>query len=127
MAAEVHSQSTVATRRSRRDDGDERRVSKRLPIELAVRYRVFRGKRTVTGSGTTLNMSSSGILFTTESAESALRRGERVELSVSWPALLHGRIGLNLIVVGYLVRVEGKRAAMIIHGYDFRTSGSTGP
>src|SRR5262245_40811372 len=58
----------------------DRRATKRLRIELAVRYKVLGAKRKIThvGSGTTLDMSSGGILFSTESA---LPQGERVEMS----------------------------------------------
>lgn len=105
----------------------DRRSTQRMPIELAVRYKVFGGKRrrTVThaGAGTTLDMSSGGICFT---IERALPHGESVELSVSWPARLHGAVPLKLVIVGRLVRVEGSRAAVSIERYEFKTAGSSG-
>jgi len=101
----------------------ERRATKRMPIERAVRYRMLGGKRT-TGSGTTLNMSSSGILFTTESG---LGSGQRVELSVSWPARLDDRVPLQLVTVGRLVRVQAGHAAVAIERWVFKTCRSTGP
>ena len=60
---------------------DDRRTSNRMPIEREVRYRVLGGKKSVkqTGVGKTLNMSSGGVLFTTESE---LPEGERVEFSI---------------------------------------------
>jgi len=69
-------------------------------------------------------MSSSGILFTTESS---LASGQRVELSVSWPARLNDNVPLKLVTVGRLVRVEAHQAAIAIERYEFKTSGSEGP
>ena len=115
----------MADRISRQAEASiERRTSKRLPIERDVRYKVLGGKKRLiqVGSGRTLNMSSGGVLFTTESA---LLQGELLELSVSWPALLNNLVPLKLVAVGRLVRVEEKQAAIAILRYDFKTSGST--
>ena len=101
----------------------ERRATKRMPIERAVRYRMLGGKRT-TGSGRTLNLSSRGILFTTESG---LASGQRVELSVSWPARLNDIVPLQLVTGGRLVRVGGSQAAIAIERWEFKTCRSTGP
>ena len=80
------------------------------------------GKKTVTsvGSGKSLNMSSRGVLFTTESG---LREGERIELAVSWPAKLDDRIPLKLLAIGVLVRTHETQAAMSIEKYEFKTRG----
>ena len=107
----------------------DRRASNRLPIERDVHYRVLGGKykllggkKTVkyAGSGKSLNMSSGGVLFTTESA---LQEGERIELAVSWPAQLDDRIPLKLVAVGVLVRTHERQAAMSIKRYEFKTRG----
>ena len=73
--------------------------------------------------GRTLNMSSRGILFTTESG---LASGQRVELSVSWPARLNDGIPLQLVTVGRLVRAGETQAAISIETYEFKTCGSSG-
>jgi hypothetical protein len=100
----------------------DRRASNRLPIERDVHYKVLGGKKTVTyvGSGKSLNMSSGGVLFTTESG---LREGERIELAVSWPAKLDDRISLKLVAIGVLVRSYETQAAMAIERYEFKTRG----
>jgi hypothetical protein len=100
----------------------DRRVTHRLPIEREVRYKVIGGKQPVrpAGSGKTLNMSSGGVLFTTESD---LPEGARVEIAVSWPAQLNGATPLKLVATGVLVRSEEKRAAISIQSYEFRTRG----
>jgi hypothetical protein len=112
------------TRNLRLAEVADRRISDRLPIERDVRYKVLGSKRSVTqvGLGRTLNMSSHGVLFTTESG---LPEGARLELAVSWPAQLHNKIPLKLVAMGVLVRVDGKQAAISIESYEFRTRGSS--
>jgi hypothetical protein len=96
-----------------------------MPIVREVHYKVLGTPQKVTqaGSGTTLNMSGKGVLFTTESS---LMKGELVELAVSWPALLNGVVPLKLVVQGCLVRIEEKQAAIAIERYEFKTCGSSG-
>src|SRR5258708_39815502 len=100
---------------------DDRRSSNRLPIEREVRYKVLGGKKTVkqVGTGKTLNMSSGGVLFTTETA---LPEGERVELAVSWPAQLNDTLPLKLVAIGRLVRTDETHAATSIDRYTLKTS-----
>jgi hypothetical protein len=106
------------------DPVTDRRICNRLPIEREVRYKVFGAKRTIrhAGSGKTLNMSSSGVLFTTESG---LPKGARAEIAVSWPAQLNGAIALKLVAIGVLVRSEERQAAISIESYEFKTRGSS--
>ncbi|MGH9353784.1 MAG: hypothetical protein ACRD2G_16750, partial [Terriglobia bacterium] len=49
--------------------------------------------------------------------------GNRLELSISWPAQLNGKCALKLVARGRIVRFEEGRAAMEIHQYEFRTQG----
>jgi hypothetical protein len=107
------------------ESSDDRRAYNRLPIERDVRYKVLGGKKRVkqAGSGKTLNMSSAGVLFTTEST---LEEGQLVELEVSWPALLNDVLALKLVAHGRLVRTEEKRAVIAIEKYEFKTRGASG-
>jgi hypothetical protein len=109
----------------RADATDDRRTSNRLPIEREVRYKVLGGRKTIkqTGTGKTLNMSSGGVLFTTETA---LPEGERVELAVSWPAQLNDTLPLKLVAMGRLVRTDETSAAISIERYEFKTRGTNG-
>ena len=103
---------------------EDRRTSQRMPIERDVRYKVLAGKTiTQVGTGKTVNMSSGGVLFTTETL---LPKGERVELSVSWPAQLNDTLPLKLVAMGRLVRCEDTQAAIAIERYEFKTRGSNG-
>ncbi len=96
-----------------------------MAIERDVRYKVLGGKKTVKqmGTGKTVNMSSGGVLFTTESP---LPEGERVELAVSWPAQLNDQLPLKLVAMGRLVRAEDSQAAISIERYEFKTRCSAG-
>jgi len=76
------------------------------------------------GDGKTLNISSSGVLFTTEHM---LLPGRRMELAISWPAQLNNKTPLKLVARGRVVRFEGGRAAMEIQQYEFRTQSSLPP
>src|SRR5271155_4208849 len=103
----------------------DRRHSDRFPIEREVRYRVL-NKRSEeeTGEGKTINISSAGVLFTTEHI---LLPGRRLELSISWPAQLNNACALKLVARGRVVRFENGRAALDIQQYEFRTQAAGSP
>jgi hypothetical protein len=104
-------------------DANERRQADRFPLERDVRYKVLSKRSTEeAGGGKTINMSSSGILFT---AEHLLVPGKRLELSISWPAQLNNKTALKLVARGRVVRCEDGRAALEIQQYEFRTQGSS--
>ena len=115
----------MPTRILRRPEASEdRRASNRLPIEREVKYKVMLGRGNVKmGAGRTINISSAGILFTTEDQ---LPLGERVELSVSWPAQLNNSLPLKFVAMGRLVRCEEAQAAIAIERYEFKTQGANG-
>jgi hypothetical protein len=102
----------------------ERRRSDRFAIEREVRYRALnkRGGEEA-GEGKTLNMSSSGVLFT---SAQILRPGRRIELAISWPAQLNNKCALRLVARGRIVRFENGVAAMEIQQYEFRTQSAPG-
>jgi len=101
---------------------NERRASSRFPIAQEVRYRVLNKRSNQeSGTGTTLNMSSSGILF---SSEHMLPAGRNVEIDVDWPAQLNQATALKLVARGKVTRSDGLQAAVSIQQYEFRTKGS---
>jgi len=103
----------------------DRRHSDRFPIEREVRYRVLNKRSSEeTGEGKTINISSSGILFT---SEHLLLPGRRMELAISWPAQLNNKTALKLVARGRVIRFEGGRAAIEIQQYEFRTQSSHPP
>jgi hypothetical protein len=98
----------------------DRRAADRFPIERDVRYKVLNKKnQDECGLGKTVNMSSSGILFTTEQM---LLPGKRLELAISWPAQLNNKTNLKLVARGRVARYEDGRAALEIQQYEFRTA-----
>lgn len=105
-------------------DRNDRRGADRFPIEREVRYKVLNRKNAEeVGSGKTINMSSNGVLFSTEQH---LLPGKRLELSISWPAQLDSKISLKLVARGRVVRSDERRAAIEIHQYEFRTQAGPG-
>jgi hypothetical protein len=102
----------------------ERRGTNRFPVREDVRYRLTQARTAkITGCGTTLNIGSGGILFTTEER---LPLGRTVELSVNWPARLDGICPLQFVATGRVVRSDLQRAAVRIERYEFRTRSING-
>ncbi len=102
----------------------DRRRSDRFAIEREIRYRALnkRGGEEA-GEGKTVNMSSSGVLFT---SPQILRPGRRIELAISWPAQLNNKCALKLVARGRIVRFDNGLAAMEIQQYEFRTQSAPG-
>ena len=101
----------------------ERRAKRRFIIEQEVRYKMLYGQRIAeTGSGKTMNISSSGVWFSTETM---LTTGMPVELSMTWPVLLNESCPMKLMIYGCVVRSNEKGAAVAIERYEFRTQGRT--
>lgn len=100
-------------------DRPELRVHRRYPIILAVQYRCSHRQAQQRGSGTTINISSGGILF--RSAE-MLPVQSPIELALSWPVPLND-CNLKLVMRGRVVRNAGEATAVSILKYEFRTAG----
>jgi len=99
----------------------ERRVKRRFQIEQDVRYKMLYGQRIAeTGSGKTVNISSGGVWFTTETM---LTSGMPIELSMAWPVLLNDSCPMKLMIYGCVVRSNERGAAVAIERYEFRTQG----
>ena len=99
----------------------ERRMKRRFQIEQEVRYKMLYGQRIAeTGTGKTLNISSSGVWFTTENM---LTTGMPVEVSMNWPVLLNDSCPMKLMIYGCVVRSNERGAAVAIERYEFRTQG----
>ena len=99
--------------------GDRRGV-RRYPISLKLRWKFSRRKRLLeSGTGTTLDLSSAGILF--ESDQQIPANGS-VELSIAWPILLHNTLPMQLIITGPVIRISGCLVAVAIQQHEFRTA-----
>jgi hypothetical protein len=105
-------------------NNSERRRSSRFPIERELRYKTLNQRAEIlAGSGKTLNISSSGVLFT---SDHDLPVGTRLEVSISWPAQLNEKCFLNLVARGRVTRHNKGQLALQIQQYEFRTQSRTG-
>jgi hypothetical protein len=103
----------VATRRYNPEDP-------MLPIFLPLEYRVRGNDQVVqTGTGRTLQMSSSRVLF---ESDRKLGPGVEVDLSIAWPALSGESVALTLWLKGRIDRANKNMAELTTEQYEFRIS-----
>jgi hypothetical protein len=98
------------------DQKDQRR-GRRFPIREPMHYVILGANPTILGKGNTLNISSTGIQFTTEDR---IPIGCSVEVSMDWPATIDG-CALKFVARGEVVRSADNWAAMKIERHEFRT------
>jgi len=112
---------TARKQRHRLSWPGDRRSGRRFAIAADLEYRIVQDQQVVqSGTGRTLNLSNTGILF--ESGE-ALPVGAEVELLVAWPARLDNEVALNFCVSGHVSRSAGQRYAIRIMEHEFRLRG----
>ena len=88
-------------------------------MSLEVRYSVAGRRGPVeTGLGRTIDMSSSGLSFT---ADTPLSIGQRLDMSIDWPARLDDDVQLQVVVSGVVVRTDGAVITLRIERHEFRT------
>ena len=95
----------------------ERRMGVRVPLSCAMWYETSSMTHKRRGEGRVIDISSSGVAFTTESA---LRRNTRVALHIQWPVQLEGEIPVELIASGKVVRTEQSRTALQYDQFNFK-------
>jgi len=98
----------------------ERRARVRFPLEPRVDFRTIGERYPAAGKGWAVNMSSTGMLVRCQHEISV---GTLMELSIDWPVLLHGRVPLQMVAVGTVVRREMFSFAVGLERYRFRTTG----
>jgi hypothetical protein len=99
--------------------GGERRSDRRYDLALNVRWKLIRRRRVLdSGTGKTVDVSSGGLLLETDRE---LPSGLNIELSISWPVLLHNVAPLQLVVAGRVVRATGQRIGVRMTQHEFRT------
>ena len=97
----------------------ERRAGTRFGLSLEINYTVVNRRAIVrTGCGCTIDLSSSGLSFTTDQPPLP---GEKLEVSIEWPVLLDGAIRLQLVMSGIVVRTANAATAVQITRHEFRT------
>jgi hypothetical protein len=103
----------------------EHRSHQRYPLQLEMEYKLLsRGRSWRTGSGATLNISSGGVLFT---SDASVPSGSQIELTMRWPFLLEGVCPLRLVMRGHVVRSRGNVVAISSRHHEFRTAGTRMP
>jgi hypothetical protein len=101
--------------------GQDRRKHRRYQIQLDLKWKLIRRRRVLdTGVGQTIDVSSGGILF---DAGRHLPEGMNVELSITWPVLLHDVAPMQLVVSGRIVRSRDHKVAVRTTQHEFRTIG----
>lgn len=102
----------------------DRRMKRRYQLNLSVRYRLQQDK-SVTGSGTTTDLSSRGLAFR---ATTRLEPGTAVEVWIDWPALRPSAVRAALHGVGRVVRSEDLLIAVEVGQMEFTFAlGAEGP
>ncbi len=100
-----------------------RRASTRFPLAIEVRYALMgRREQRKTGSGQTIDLSSSGLSFT---ADRPLLTGQKLEVAIDWPVLLGGSVPLQLVMSGVVVRTSGTTTALKAQRHEFKTRGDS--
>jgi hypothetical protein len=96
----------------------ERRLKFRYPIDLRVGFHYFSQGTRLYGAGNAVNISSGGILV---ESKHQIIEGALVEMSIEWPSLLHGRVPLQLVAVGRVLRRGTSQFAVSFERHEFRT------
>jgi hypothetical protein len=100
----------------------DRRKDRRYGLHLDLKWKLIRRRRVLdTGTGSTLDLSSGGLLF---DAGRHLPEGLNVEVAITWPVLLHNVAPLQLVIAGRIVRSTGRQAAVRSTQHEFRTAGA---
>lgn len=93
----------------------ERRSEERFPIRMDLSYRLWLQRQSVSeGSGTTVDVSSTGVLFT---PGLIYPQDSSAELFIKWPVLYDNVLPLGLAVVGLVVRSDHRGTAIRILRY----------
>jgi hypothetical protein len=100
----------------------ERRRRLRYAIEQEVRYRVSYGEQiSEAGTGRTINISLSGVLFT---SEHPIMQGAPVTVVMNCAGLLDQTPATELMIHGRVVRSNEKGTVSTIDRYEFRSESS---
>src|SRR5947207_408246 len=84
---------------------DHSRDAKCYDISPSLRYRVRRGgRRPIRGTGRMMTLSSSGLLFR---SESKLLAGDSILAALDWPVKAADGAAQFLVLSGYVVQVKG--------------------
>jgi len=101
------------------DGALELRRHRRYPITLEVQFKSVQTRLPHTGVGTTVNISSGGVLFR---SPQPLPKRCSIEMALNWPFSLNN-CALKLVMRGRVVRSDTQATAVEVTHYEFRTAG----
>ena len=113
---------TAALSRINQPVSIERRARIRFALALAVQYRTLGRGHTLAGTGRVVNISSEGLLV---ASQHEIRTDAQVDLRIDWPFLLDGRMALQLVTVGRVVRCGTSSFAVVLARHHFRIRSKT--
>lgn len=90
-----------------------------FPLTLDVHYTSKRRSTPASGSGRSIEMSSSAFRFI---ADRPLAPGLPLHLAIDWPVLLDGDVPLQLIATGEVVWTSGTETFLKIQRHEMRTA-----
>ncbi len=105
----------------------ERRRTTRYLIELPVRYHTLSAKLQASGFGRTVNMSSGGLMISRQLALApdpsffGVPAGVKLELRIAWPSELDGKVPLQVVATGRVVRSLENGFAVELLSHEFHT------
>ncbi len=99
----------------------EQRRRQRYDLVTPLVYRLRRDSQW-SGSGSTVNMNTDGILM---SADRDFALGARIELSLEWTGLYHGTTRMRLLVRAIVIRSAGGFTAVRIIDHEFVRIGAS--
>jgi hypothetical protein len=93
------------------------RGATQYPIILELQY-TTRDRPHRVGMGWTSLISSRDVVFSTDQP---MEKGTKLEISISWPVLLHGQVPLKVVVESEVADCVDKSVTARIVKYQFRT------
>ena len=98
----------------------DRRGDRRYECEMELHFSYRKGKTMHFGTGHTVDLSRTAVLFVTDDPPP---QGADLELRIAWPFLLQNVCPLELVVRG-TTTVTGERGTVLaMNHYEFRTCG----
>jgi hypothetical protein len=103
----------------------DRRDNRRYQIRLPLQYRVSqKGAAPRSGSGTTCDLSTTGLSFR---CRRALPVGTHIEMTVEWPPRYGDIYPIDLVITGFIVRSTGGKTGVRVSSRKFRVNAASVP
>jgi len=103
----------------------DRRDNRRYEIRLPLHYRVSqKGAAPRSGSGTTCDLSTTGLSFR---CRRALPVGTHIEMTVEWPPRYGDIYPIDLVITGFIVRSTGGKTGVRVSSRKFRVNAASVP